>query len=618
MKKSEFDIVVIGAGHAGIEAAWMIGSFGLKVALITLPDVQIAETPCNPAIGGVGKGQLVKEIDAMGGLIGKITDLSAIHFKVLNESKGYAVQSTRVQVDKEKYSKFAEKFLRENENISIINEKVIKINFLKQNSFEIQLKNKDVIYAKATLLCTGTFLNGKLHIGAEQIEGGVFGCDKSDSLINICPVIENSKRFKTGTPARIKKSSINWQKLQKQISEPNAQNFHCLHKDFERFNKQITCYLTRTNHKTMEIIRKNKHLAPLYNGQIQGIGPRYCPSIEDKAFRYQDRNEHHIFLEMEGNDTESVYPNGISTSLPKEIQNEFIHSIIGLEDAQILKYGYAVEYDVIDPTKLNRCLEHKNIQGLYFAGQINGTSGYEEASAQGVVAGINASLQILNKDPMIFSRNDCYMGVLVEDIITNERDEPYRLFTARAENRLFIREDNTINRMYKYRKMLNIDQPIDQYQNLYINCFSLLDELAEKYFYKTNETTNNKFINNNYGNIDARISLSELLKRAHLDPVITLANELNEKKIEIDYKILKSVAISQKYKGYIDKANNEFENLNKLDAMKVNWQILGKNERISNECRQRIIKIKPENFSQLRRINGIRPATLAYVATICC
>lgn len=617
MKKTEFDIVVIGAGHAGIEAAWMIGNMELKVALITLPNVLIAETPCNPAIGGVGKGQLVKEIDAMGGLIGKITDLSAIHFKVLNESKGYAVQSTRVQVDKELYSKFAEKYLRENKNISIINGKVLKINFLAQNSFEIQLKNENPIYSKATIMCTGTFLNGKLHIGAEQIEGGVFGCDNSDSLINICPVVENSKRFKTGTPARIKKSSINWQKLQKQISEPNAQNFHYLHKDFERFNQQITCYLTRTNQKTMEIIRKNKHLAPLYNGQIQGVGPRYCPSIEDKAFRYPDRNEHHVFLEMEGNDTESVYPNGISTSLPKEVQNEFIRSIVGLEDSQILKYGYAVEYDVIDPTKLNQCLEHKNIQGLYFAGQINGTSGYEEASAQGVTAGINASLKILDRDPMIFSRNNCYIGVLIEDIITNERDEPYRLFTARAENRLFIREDNTINRMYQYRKKLKINQPIDQYQESYMNCYNLLDEFAEKYFYKTNDSINNKFKNNNYGIFDARISLSELLKRAHLDPVKTLLNELNEKKVKIEYKILKAVAISQKYKGYIDKANNEFENLSKLDAIKINWEILGKNERISNECRQRIIKIKPENFSQLRRINGIRPATLAYVATIC-
>ncbi|OFZ23452.1 MAG: tRNA uridine-5-carboxymethylaminomethyl(34) synthesis enzyme MnmG [Bdellovibrionales bacterium RIFOXYA1_FULL_36_14] len=595
----------------------MIGNMELKVALITLPNVLIAETPCNPAIGGVGKGQLVKEIDAMGGLIGKITDLSAIHFKVLNESKGYAVQSTRVQVDKELYSKFAEKYLRENKNISIINGKVLKINFLAQNSFEIQLKNENPIYSKATIMCTGTFLNGKLHIGAEQIEGGVFGCDNSDSLINICPVVENSKRFKTGTPARIKKSSINWQKLQKQISEPNAQNFHYLHKDFERFNQQITCYLTRTNQKTMEIIRKNKHLAPLYNGQIQGVGPRYCPSIEDKAFRYPDRNEHHVFLEMEGNDTESVYPNGISTSLPKEVQNEFIRSIVGLEDSQILKYGYAVEYDVIDPTKLNQCLEHKNIQGLYFAGQINGTSGYEEASAQGVTAGINASLKILDRDPMIFSRNNCYIGVLIEDIITNERDEPYRLFTARAENRLFIREDNTINRMYQYRKKLKINQPIDQYQESYMNCYNLLDEFAEKYFYKTNDSINNKFKNNNYGIFDARISLSELLKRAHLDPVKTLLNELNEKKVKIEYKILKAVAISQKYKGYIDKANNEFENLSKLDAIKINWEILGKNERISNECRQRIIKIKPENFSQLRRINGIRPATLAYVATIC-
>jgi len=616
VKKVKFDIVVIGAGHAGIEAAWIVGNIGLKVALITLPGVKIAETPCNPAFGGVGKGQLVREIDAMGGLIGKITDLSAIHYKVLNESKGYAVQSTRIQVDKDQYSKLAEKYLRENENLCIIPDKVIKINFIESNSYEIKLQSGDLIYSNATIMCTGTFLNGKLHIGADQIDGGVLGCDKADSLIEICPIINSSKRFKTGTPARIKKSSINWEKLEKQKSEANAQNFHILHQDFERFNKQIACYLTKTNPKTMEIIRNNKQLAPLYNGQIKGIGPRYCPSIEDKAFRYQDRNEHHIFIEMEGNDTESVYPNGISTSLPRTVQEEFIHSIVGLEDAEIIKYGYAVEYDVIDPTLLSHSLEHKNIKGMYFAGQINGTSGYEEAAAQGIIAGINASLNIMNKEPIYFSRNDCYLGVLIEDIITNERDEPYRLFTARAEKRLYIREDNTINRMYKYRKKLNIKQATDQYQDIYINCYNILDEVAENYFYKENNYNGEKFCDDKYGAIDARISLSELLKRAHLDPVKTLKAELIEKKVEIDYKILKAVAISQKYKGYIDKANIEFENLKKLDEIQINWELLAKNERISNECRQRIIKIMPQNFSQLRRINGIRPATIAYVATI--
>ncbi|OFZ26237.1 MAG: tRNA uridine-5-carboxymethylaminomethyl(34) synthesis enzyme MnmG [Bdellovibrionales bacterium RIFOXYB1_FULL_37_110] len=616
MEKSTFDIVVVGAGHAGIEAAWMVGNIGLKVALINLPGVQIAETPCNPAIGGVGKGQLVREIDAMGGLMGKITDLSAIHYKVLNESKGYAVQSTRVQVDKERYSVFAEKFLRENKNISIISAKVVKINYIAADCFEIRLENNDLISSKAAIVCTGTFLNGKLHIGAEQIPGGVFGCDRSDSLISICPVIEASKRFKTGTPARICKSSINWSKLEKQNSEPTAQNFHILHNDFERFNQQITCYLTRTNQRTMEIIRRNRNIAPLYNGQIKGIGPRYCPSIEDKAFRYQDRNEHHIFLEMEGHELDSVYPNGISTSLPKEVQNEFIHSIVGLEDAQILKYGYAVEYDVVDPTVLNFGLGHKDFHGLYFAGQINGTSGYEEAAAQGVISGINASLKILNKAPIIFSRNDCYLGVLIEDIITNDRDEPYRLFTARAENRLFIREDNTINRMHCYREKLGLHQDIDQFQNNYINYFNLLEEFAESYFFKSNDLIMHKFNNNGYGVIDARLSLSELLKRAHLDPVKTLSQEISDQLVKIDYKIIKSVAISQKYRGYITKANNEFENLNKLDALKINWKLIAENERISNECRQRIIKTKPESFSQLRRINGIRPATIAYVATM--
>jgi len=604
----KFDIIVIGGGHAGIEAAWISDQMGLKVALVSMKGIPLASTPCNPAIGGVGKGQVVREVDALGGLMGKIADLSAIQYRTLNESKGYAVRSTRVQVDKEEYAKNAEKIIASS-GITLLQEKVSKV-YKKENMFHVELNNY-VIYGKKVVVTTGTFLRGVLHVGEEQNIGGRVDEMASSGLQDLFSFIKTTpSRFKTGTPPRLDRETIDFSSMEPQESDSSTQNFHILNNPYHRELKQVHCYLTRTNDETLGIIRANKDRSPIFNGQIKGVGPRYCPSIEDKAFRYPERNSHHIFVEPEGLNIPTIYPNGISTSLPKDAQEDFVRTIKGLEKAKILVYGYAVEYDVVDTTNLSRTLEYKDIPGLYFAGQVNGTSGYEEAAGQGVMAGINASLAFLNKNPLIIERTDSYIGVMIEDLVSNKRDEPYRLFTARAENRLFIREDNTTNRIHQYRKQLELNTDLDKFQTQYIEEYAKLDKYCEKFLFKSNLETKNYFEKMNYGPLEDNISLAQLLKRSTLDPVATLMNEVKG----FLFPVVQAVAISKKYEGYINRANLENKKQIRLGKKRIDWQNIVNSPNISNECKQRISEIRPETFSEIQRIKGIRPATLAFIA----
>ena len=606
MKK--FDVIVIGGGHAGIEAAWISDQMGLKVALVSMKDVPLASTPCNPAVGGVGKGQVVREVDALGGLMGKIADLSAIQYRTLNESKGHAVRSTRVQVDKKRYSINAEKIIATS-GIEVIREKVSRV-YKENDLFHVELGLEKVAGSKV-IVTTGTFLNGVLHTGDEQNKGGRVGQMASNGLQNLFSSVKTTPaRFKTGTPPRLDRETIDFSKLEPQESDPKTQNFHILDNPYHRELKQVCCHLTRTNDQTLGIIRDNKERSPIFNGQIKGVGPRYCPSIEDKAFRYPERNSHHVFIEPEGLDIPTIYPSGISTSLPKDAQEEFIQTINGLENAKILVYGYAVEYDVVDTVGLSKTLEYKDIPGLYFAGQVNGTSGYEEAAGQGVIAGANASLSFLNKEPLILERTDSYIGVMVEDLVSNKRDEPYRLFTARAENRLFIREDNSINRIYKYRKHLALNTEMDQFQAQYMDEYAKLDKHCEKHLFKSNIETKSYFEKMGYGPLDDNITLSQLLKRSKLDPVGTLKNEVSDYLLSV----VQAVAISKKYEGYINRANLENKKLVKLGKKKIDWKKIVHSPSISNECKQRIKEIRPETFSEAQLIKGIRPATLAFIA----
>ncbi len=609
-----FDIVILGGGHAGVEAAWISSQFsGLKVAIVSIPEVPLASAPCNPAVGGVGKGQVVRELDALGGLMGRLADEAGIQFRTLNESKGFAVQSTRVQIDKDLYAKNAEKIINDSP-ITVIRERVEHVS-RENDLFELSCSNEIKVITRKLVVTTGTFLNGKMHTGELVSTGGRVNCRPSEGLTSLFDGVSKlKKRFKTGTPARLERKSIDFSQMDEQPSDDSTVCFHYAHKSNERKVRQVSCFLTRTNEDTLSIIRQNKERSPIFNGQIQGVGPRYCPSIEDKAYRYEDRNVHHVFVEPEGLDLDTFYPNGISTSLPKEVQLEFIQTIKGLEKAEIAVYGYAVEYDVVDTLQLNKQMEYAELPGLYFAGQVCGTSGYEEAAGQGFVAGVNAALSVLGRAPFILNRDESYIGVMIDDLTANERDEPYRLFTARAENRLQLREDNTILRMASYREQLNLNHDIDFYNKSFISQYEKLVTLIDNTFYKENSENLAVFEKQGLGGIKNKISVTEVLQRSQNNPVTTLEYFLKSSGIVVDEKIVRAVAISVKYRGYIQRSDADFQKLMKLNNKNVDWQKLLENKNISFECKLRIEKVKPENFGQLQRIKGIRPATLAFVA----
>lgn len=590
-----YDILVIGGGHAGLEAACASSQFALKVALVSLPDVPLASTPCNPAIGGVGKAQVVREIDALGGVMGQIADRAGIQFRILNESKGAAVQSTRVQVDKDLYAQVAEKIVAE-KPVDIVRAQVQKIT-KKDELFHVELLDS-VLRTRKLVLTTGTFLNGQMHSGDTSTEGGRVGCRRSAGLGELFSFIKTRPvRFKTGTPPRLDSKSINWAKLEPQPSDEKASHFHFEHLDQPRFLEQMDCHLLRTNEKMMAIIRDNKHRSPLFNGQIKGIGPRYCPSIEDKAFRYPDKDIHHVFIEPEGRSCETVYPNGLSTSLPLEIQRQFIQTLPGLEDAEIVIPGYAVEYDVVDTSWLNEGLEHKEVSGLYFAGQVNGTSGYEEAAGQGLMAGINAAYALLGRELFILDRSKSYIGVMVQDLVYAQRDEPYRLFTARSENRLAIREDNTYTRMAEYRKRMNLSTELDKFYESYLDSRSLLTELCETYRIP-----------------GKNVLLKEVLKRPEVIAFDYLEQFLEENGIQFPKLVIKTVSVDMKYGGYIKRSEAEIKRVQNVGQKKLSLEKLLDSPNISFECKQRISKYRPQTFDQLKKIDGIRPATLAVVA----
>lgn len=614
-----FDVVVVGGGHAGIEASAIAAQIGVSTALLSMKGVPIGEMPCNPAIGGVGKGQVVREVDALGGLMGKLSDRSAIQYRTLNESKGAAVQSTRIQSDKEVYSKLAEQELL-NANVTIIYDTLKSVELVNSsgtNYYLLECESGKVLLTSKLVITTGTYMDGLMHIGEEKFVGGTRGKSASKGIRALFKNIDISvKRYKTGTPARIFKNSVDYSKFHKQESDPQSFTFHWNHTPEMRFLPQSACYLTRTNIRTMNIIRDSRERSPLFNGQISGIGPRYCPSIEDKAYRYPDRNEHHVFIEPEGVDSETLYPNGLSTSLPKDVQENFLRSIEGLENCRIKHYAYAVEYDAIRTTFLRRTLEHKDYQGLYFAGQVNGTSGYEEAAGQGIIAGINAAQSLLGKNEVIFSRQDSYLGILAEDIVTREIDEPYRLFTSRNENRLQVREDNVYFRMISYRRMLNLHLPIDDFYNKFESEHKLLTLFCHSFTYNPfHPGICEHFSINSYGDIDSPLRMIDLLRRPKLNPFDVLKKELKLKNLEFLELVIKNVAVDMKYGGYIDKSIGEIEKASRIDAKRIDWQKLCESSNISYECKQRIQNVRPETFSELKKIAGIRTATIVYVAS---
>ncbi|MDA8793462.1 tRNA uridine-5-carboxymethylaminomethyl(34) synthesis enzyme MnmG [Bacteriovoracaceae bacterium] len=612
-----FDVIVIGGGHAGIEAAYAASSFPeISVALITLPGVPIGAAPCNPSIGGVGKGQVAREIDCLGGAMGMLADKSGIHYRTLNTSKGPAVYSTRVQIDKEIYPREALKLLESRNNITIVYDRVIGMNISDTGEESIEIVSNELSYRSIKCIFTlGTFLKGLLHFGEKTVEGGRFHVEQSNVKF---PEIFNRlfiSRFKTGTPARLNKHSIDYSELEKQASDGETPNLSLLSTYNSRRLEQKSCYLTYTNKKTIDLILENKERSPMFNGQIKGTGARYCPSIEDKAFRYPEKSIHHVFIEPESNELDTVYPSGISTSLPIDIQEKFVKTIKGLESAEILIPGYAVEYEVIDTSLLDLTLSLKDYPNIYFAGQINGTSGYEEAGAQGFIAGINASLAIQNKERMVLSRSDSYIGVLISDLVTSVRDEPYRLFTSRVENRLHIREDNTPIRMLPYRISLGLSQEIDEILIRFNKEADLILNLLKNNYFSS-ESSELIHLKHSFPslNVPRRTTLSEILKSIQPEPEKVLCLFLENMGISIPMNVIRAVVFTNKYEGYIKKSENDLRDKERINIKKINVQAVLSSENISFECKERIKRFNPSTFGELRLISGIRPATLVAVA----
>ena len=595
------DIIVIGGGHAGCEAAYAASRFKKEVLLVTHDVSTIGQMSCNPAIGGLGKSHLVREIDAMGGLMGICADKAGIHFKVLNASKGPAVRATRSQSDRLLYSKAVKSIINSERLLTSISEEVVDIEVKNGKATGVKLKNGDIISAKKIILTAGTFLNGKLFTGEEEEEGGRKKSKSSKILANCLRSLDlGAARLKTGTPPRILTSSINFSALEVQPGDSPRPCMSFISSPNEH-PEQMNCFITRTNAKTHDFIRSGLDRSPMFSGRIDGVGPRYCPSIEDKIHRFSDKESHQIFIEPEGLTSDEVYPNGISTSMPKDIQEKMVKSILGFEKAKITQFGYAVEYDFFDPRNLSQTLETKSIKNLYFAGQINGTTGYEEAAAQGLVAGINAALSLDNKDPWVESRANSYIGVLVDDLITLGTKEPYRMFTSRAEHRLLLREDNADQRMTPYAHALGIISK-ERWDIFQIKMTKIGTETKELEKIKIDPSMFG-------GKNKSKQPVLNILKRpeAKLEDIYkSLKRPLPEKGVLLD------IETTKKYAGYIERQNKEIKKIKKYENAKIPEEIIFSDiTGLSNEVKQKLEKVLPKTIAHAQRIPGITPAAIS-------
>lgn len=609
----KYDIIVVGGGHAGIEASHIAAFKGHKTALITMNINNIGDMPCNPSIGGTAKGIIVREIDALGGLMGRIADRSHFQIKMLNNSKGPAVRSLRAQADKVTYPKNMRQALKDTPNLDII-EGMVEDLIVEDNKVKgIVLETGEKILSTSVILTTGTYLKANILVGSENTEGGPHGERRSNHLSdNLKKYGLEIQRLKTGTPQRIKSSSIDFSKMQKECGDDCLWTFSHDEKATYKPNEQQCCYLIYTNQNTHKIILDNLDKSAMYGGYVTGIGPRYCPSIEDKLVRFKDKERHQLFLEPESLYYDEWYLQGFSTSMPRDIQEKMVHTLPGLENAVISKYAYAIEYDAIDPLQINPTLENKVIENLYTAGQINGTSGYEEAAGQGLMAGINAALKLENKEPLILKRNDAYIGVLIDDLVTKGTHEPYRMLTSRAEFRLLLRHDNADLRLRKYAHEKQTITDI-QYQN-YLNKKENLtkcEEFLKETKLKITPEIRKIFVENNFIVPIATESFYDLLKRPEIK--ISFLNQFVN--IPFGEEITEELEIMIKYDGYIKKAYKEVEKMVKLEEKQIPKDINYNDvKNLASEARQKLEKVRPISLGQAARISGVNPSDLSILS----
>lgn len=609
----EYDIIVIGAGHAGVEASLAASRMGCKVLLATINIEMLAFLPCNPSIGGSAKGIVVREVDALGGEMAKNIDKSYIQMKMLNTGKGPAVRALRAQADKELYSKEMRKTVENQENLtlrqSVIDEIIVEDGKVRG----VVTATHQAYGAKAVIVTTGTALRGEIIIGDLKYSSGP---NHSLASINLADNLKNLGleigRFKTGTPPRVKASSINYEETEIQPGDENPNHFSYNSRDEDYLKDQIPCWLTYTNSQSHEIINSNLHRAPMFTGVVKGVGPRYCPSIEDKIVRFADKERHQLFLEPEGRNTEEVYVQGLSTSLPEDVQRDLVHSIKGLENAEMMRTGYAIEYDMVLPHQLRATLETKKISGLFTAGQTNGTSGYEEAAGQGIVAGINAALKIQGKPELILKRSDGYIGVMIDDLVTKGTVEPYRLLTSRAEYRLILRHDNADMRLTEIGREVGLvdDERWARFETKkyqFENEMKRLDSIKLKPVKETNE----KVAALGFKPLTDAVTAKEFLRRPEVS-YQDVVNFIGPAAEELDDKIIELIETEIKYEGYISKALDQVEKMKRMEEKRIpaniDWDDI---DSIATEARQKFKLINPETIGQASRISGVNPADIS-------